>query len=266
MANSTLRPKHKIRCQLCGKYFLSVDDYVLHLERYHRDSIPENMVPWQYYYYLKTQRTHGNCVICKGETGWNPITHKYNRFCTNPACKSKYRDTFKNRMINTYGKITLCDDPEQQRKMLEARAISKTYTWSTDPRIEFRCTGSYELSFLEFLDQDMHWDPQDIMAPSPHTYRYIYEGKEHFYFPDFFIPSLDLEIEIKDGGSNPNTHPKIVEVDKEKERLKDLVMASNKNTFNYLKISDKTHIQFFKYLEAVKTRFEDGTKGKICML
>lgn len=266
MASPTMRPRRKIRCKFCDKYFLTVDDYVLHLERKHPEEIPEDMVPWQYYYYLKTNKTHGNCIMCKKETGWNEKTHKYNRFCTNPACKQEYRETFMHRMIETHGKITLCGDPEQQRKMLEARSISKTYTWSTSPKYTFRVTGSYELAFITFLDLDMHWDPEDIMAPSPHTYRYVYEGKEHFYFPDFFIPSLDLEIEIKDGGSNPNTHPKIVAVDKEKERLKDLVMSSNKGTFNYLKISDMTHIQFFRYLELAKVRFEEGNTKKICML
>lgn len=266
MANATMRPGRKVKCKFCDKYFITVDDYVLHLEQKHADTIPEDMVPWQYYYYLKTNRTHGNCVMCKKETGWNDKSHKYHRFCNDPVCKQKYREIFANRMISSYGKVTLCGDPEQQRKMLEARSISKDYTWSTDPRLKFRCTGSYELAFLEFLDLDMHWDPNDIMAPSPHTYVYIYDGKEHFYFPDFFIPSLDLEIEIKDGGSNPNTHPKIMMVDKEKERLKDQVMASNKSTFNYLKISDKTHIRFFQYLETAKARFEEGNTKKICML
>ena len=104
------------------------------------------------------------------------------------------------------------------------------------------------------------------MAPSPHTYYYMYENKKHFYIPDFYIPSLNLEIEIKDGGDNPNTHGKIQAVDKVKERLKDEVMSSNRNTFNYLKIVNKENEKFLKYLEVAKYNFINDIKSNIVML
>lgn len=66
----------------------------------------------------------------------------------------------------------------------------------------------------------MEFDSDDIFAPSPHTYYYEYEGTKHFYIPDFFIGSLNLEVEIKDGGDNPNNHHKIQAVDKVKEEKK----------------------------------------------
>lgn len=261
-----IKPKHKIKCKFCDRYFILPDDYVIHLERLHNESIPEDMVPWQFYYYLKTGKTHGNCVMCKADTSWNDKTKKYNRFCTNPRCKEKYRDVFKTRMIGVYGKVTLLDDPEQQRKMLANRSISSVYSWSTNPNIKFTCSSSYELAFLKFLDLDLDWDPGDIMMPSPHNYTYQYDNKSHIYFPDVFIPSLELEIEIKDGGDNPNLHPKIQEVDKEKERLKDAVMMSNKNSFNYIKIKNKEHMYFLKLLEVMKIKFENEDNSKLVLL
>ena len=104
------------------------------------------------------------------------------------------------------------------------------------------------------------------MAPSPHTYYYMYENKKHFYIPDFYIQSLNLEIAIKDGGDNPNTHGKIQAVDKVKERLKDEVMSSNRNTFNYLKIVNKENEKFLKYLEVAKYNFINDIKSNIVML
>ena len=83
----------------------------------------------------------------------------------------------------------------------------------------------------------------DIIAPSPHTYYYKYEGKEHFYIPDFFIPDLGLEIEIKDGGDNPNMHHKIQEVDKVKERYKDVAMKAQKE-FHFIKVVNKKYAKF----------------------
>lgn len=253
-----------IKCKFCGKVFPDTDSIAAHLEKAHIDMIPPDMDSYQFYYYMKTGRTHGNCVMCKQPTSWNPKTKKYKRFCDNPKCKLAYRDMFKKRMIGTYGKITLLNDPEQQKKMLANRNISGIYTWS-DGSKKLPYTGSYELSFLEFLDKIMDFPSSDVMAPSPHTYIYKYDGKDHFYIPDFFIPSLNLEIEVKDGGDNPNMHHKIQEVDKEKERLKDQVMKTNSNQFNYLKVVNKQNEIFLKYLELAKKKFAVNDNSPIYM-
>lgn len=260
-------PKYqrRIYCKLCDFWSKDPDDVVSHIEKHHFDEIPPNMTPWQFFYYLRTGKDKGSCIMCHKETKWNEKTHKYNRFCNNPNCKKQYKAVFDNRMIGKYGKTTLIGDPEQQRKMLANRRISGLYIWS-DHVTKTTYTGSYEKSFLEFLDEVLNFDPSDIISPSPHTYYYDYEGKKHFYIPDFFIPSLNLEIEIKDGGVNPNTHPKIIAVDKEKEKLKDEVMKSNSSTFNYLKILDKENTKFLTYLEEAKRREIEEIKGNIIML
>lgn len=235
----------KCKCPLCDNRYTTVDAMCAHVERTHPDSIPEGTTVEQYLYYLKTGKTHGSCVVCKSDTGWNDHTGKYKRFCDNPKCRETYRKQFEKRMINKYGKTTLLNDPEQQREMLSHRKISGKYTWSDGSVKTY--TGSYELDFLKMLDLFMGFDSDDVMAPSPHTFYYEYEGERKFYIPDFFIPSLNLEIEIKDGGTNKNTHPKIVAVDKVKEKLKDDVMSRQKD-LRYIKIVDKNYDPFFKYL------------------
>lgn len=249
--------KRRIYCKFCDYFCYDPDDYASHLEKHHDELIPVGMSAWQFSYYLRTNKTHGNCIICHAETSWNEKTHKYNRFCPNPKCKEKYREVFKKRMIGKYGKTTLLNDPEQQRKMLAGRRISGKYLWR-DHVHETSYTGSYEKDFLMFLDRILEFLPSDIMAPSPHTYYYMYKNEKHFYIPDFFIPSLDLEIEIKDGGDNPNLHHKIQDVDKVKEKCKDEVMT--KNHFNYVKIVNKDYKPFFKMLEKLKENFFDSTK------
>lgn len=251
-----------IKCQFCDRHFTEVSQFTSHLESKHRDCIPKDMVVHQYYYYLKTGKKYGTCIMCKGKTKWNTKTNKYHRFCDNPKCKEKYIEIFRNRMIGKYGKITLLNDPEQQKKMLSNRSISGEYTWSTNPKYKISYTGTYERSFLEFLDTVMDFSPDDIISPSPHTYYYTYENKKHFYIPDFFIPSLNLEIEIKDGDENTkgaNQHPKIIAIDRVKEKLKDEVVMSNNNNFNYLKIINKENKKFLKYLEIAKHQF--ATRG-----
>ena len=108
--------------------------------------------------------------------------------------------------------------------------------------------------FFEMIDLFLNWDGADIIAPSPHTYWYEYEGKKHFYIPDAYSTSLNLEIEFKDGGDNPNKHPKILAVDKIKEQKKDEVMKSLKNQVNYIKICNKDYSEFFALLSSLKEK------------
>lgn len=251
----------KYKCKICNKQYVDLSSLLNHIEHKHKEMIPEDMNVNQYYYYMKTGKTHGNCVMCKQPTEWNKNTNKYNRFCNNPSCKEKYREIFKKRMIGKYGKTHLLNDPEKQREMLAHRKISGEYEWSDGTKTTY--TGTYDLDFLTLLDDFFEWDPNDISMPSPHNYSYMYEGVEKFYFPDVFIHSLDLEIEIKDGGNNPNTHPKIQAVDKVKEKLKDEVMMSQKS-FNYIKIYNKNYINFFNFLKEYKNQFEKyGDSDKI---
>ena len=250
------------KCKICNKKFNELTDLHNHVATKHKDMIPKDMTVQQYCYYMKTGRLNGNCVMCKQPTDWNKNTNKYNRFCNNPKCKDEYVKIVKGRMVSKYGKVHLLDDPKKQREMLANRKISGTYEWS-DGKTKTTYTGSYELDFLKTLDLFLEWDPSDIMMPSPHNYTYSYEGDQKFYIPDAFIPSLDLEIEIKDGGDNPNNHHKIQEVDKEKERLKDDVMTTQK-MFHYIKLTNKNYTNFFDFLKEYKLGFEKfGDEKKV---
>ena len=242
------------KCKICGKKYTDLSSLYNHIEQKHSEMIPMDMSIQQYYYYMKTGRSNGNCVMCKQATTWNKNTNKYNRFCGDPKCKEEYVKIAKSRMIAKYGKVHLLNDPKKQREMLANRKISGVYRWSNS-KIETTYTGSYELDFLKTLDLFFEWDPEDISMPSPHTYTYKYDGEEKFYIPDVFIHSLDLEIEIKDGGDNPNNHHKIQAVDKEKERLKDEVLTSQK-LFHYVKITNKNYTNFFDFLKEAKEGFE----------
>lgn len=248
------------KCFNCNERFRNIEDVYDHIEEEHEDSIPKDFSVQQYYYYQKTGRSSGKCIICKNPTGWNYSTNKYHRFCKNPKCKEKYREQFKSRMIGKYGKVHLLNDPEKQREMLANRKISGVYKWS-DGTHSFNYTGSYELEFLRFLDLVLEYDPEDIISPSPHNYTYTIDGVERFYFPDFYLPSISLEIEVKDGGENPNTHPGFAVTTKLKEAEKDKVMTSQ-NAFNFIKITDKNHARFVQFMELLKEEFAKAKGNK----
>lgn len=216
-----------------------------HYQNKHRNLIPEDMTGYQWFYYLLTKKDKGSCVMCHIETEFNELTMKYSRFCDNPACKYKYKQQRDRRMICKHGKVYLLDDPEMQKKMQQGRRIAGIYNWS-DGKNKFSYLSSYELHFLKYLDTELHWPASDIMAPSPHTYMYEYQGKSHFYMPDFFIPSLNLEIEIKDDGSAKN----INQDSREKDKIKDELMKSCSNLVDYIKIVNKDYTEFMELIKA----------------
>lgn len=266
-----------IKCRYC-KYpnrFDSLLDYSKHVKLKHKKLIEndpklKDMGDNQFMYFLKTGKTEGTCVMCGKPTKWNDVTNKYHRFCDNPRCKKAYREVFKKRMTNKYGKTTLLNDPEQQKAMLAKRKISGVYLW-TDYVHETPYTGSYEREFLRFLDENMYMDPEDVMGPSPHTYYYELDGKKHFYIPDFFIGSLNLEIEVKDDN---NTHPNRLGRDLIKEKAKDRIFLDLQKRnlpepINYLKIvgkSQESHRKFLEYLFFAKQQFANGITKAIVML
>lgn len=242
------------KCQHC-KYKVIVDKnkkgahsskYMMgkHYDEKHKELLPEEMDGYRWFYYLLTKKDRGSCVICHNETEFNRITMKYSRFCNNPQCKQKYKEERDRRMIEKYGKITLLDDPDMQRKMQQGRKIAGSYTWS-DGKTKLPYLSSYEEDFFKHLDRDLHWPASDIVAPSPHNYAYEYNGKKHVYIPDAFIPSLNLEIEIKSSARHDKQNPE----SREKEDIKDQLMKSCSNLFNYIMILDKDYTEFNKLIQ-----------------
>lgn len=250
---------HKFKCPLCGEAYIRKAAVHTHMIKHHSDEIPKDKSVSEYYFNLTTGKMHGSCVMCKKETTWNEENQKYNRFCSNKKCKEKYIELFRKRMIGKYGKTTLLDDPRQQQKMLMNRKISGEYEFTNHKGNKIPYTGTYELDFLKLCDVVLYMDPADIQAPCPYTFYYEYDKKKHFYIPDFYIFSLNLIVEIKDGGDNPNMHHKIQDVDKVKEELKDDVLK-NQTKFNYIKITNKDYGPFIKLIMDMRSMDDSGKK------
>lgn len=254
MANQ-LKKQKPVKCKICGKKYVNKQALIDHIGKIHSTTIPEGWSPARYENFLRTGKTEGHCVYCKTKTGWNESTGKYNRMCGSEKCRKTARELANKNYIGKNGKPYSINDPEQQKKMVYARKNSGTYVFEdedTGKKYKAMYDSSYGKDFLEMVDMFLNWNGADITAPSPHTYYYEYEGKKHFYIPDVYIHSLNLEVELKDGGDNPNKHPKIQSVDKVKEKLKDEVMDSLKNQVNYIKICNKDYTEFFALLSRLK--------------
>lgn len=232
------------KCPFCSKIITDKQVYCHHIARMHNDEVPEDCEPLEWAYSLLVNKPIGRlCVQCqKRPVHFNQDTLKYERLCDDPKCKEAYVHMMKSRMVKVYGKEHLLNEAEMQRKMIFNHANAKDYVWDSEHK--FRVIGSYETDFLDHL-KSLDWSPNDVIAPSPNNYWYKWkDGTQHLYIPDFYIPSLSLEIEIKE---SDNRHPRM-EHSREIEFLKDDRMRyeCKKANIHYIKIIDKVYEEFDK--------------------
>lgn len=244
-----MRKVSSYKCPDCGRKFKKLNGWIRHVQEEHPNLIPENMTPTQYFYYLQTGKKEGKCVVCGKPTQWIEQSGKYTRLCGSQDCKDKLREKYSKNMIAKKGTDNLFADPEFQKKCLSNRKISGKVTWWDGGTFDY--VGSYEKDWqLNVLSGFLQWPSCDWVIPSPHTYIYEYEGKQHFYIPDAYNVSMDTEFERKD---DDNMHPKIQKVDRVKDQLKEkAVRASGRG---YCKIAGKNnYAEFFNYLLSFKEK------------
>ena len=238
----------QFNCPFCKKKYVNKLGLYNHMEDNHEEDFG-GLSAAQTYFNLKYNKTTGKCIMCGNDTSWNPSTEKYERI-DSEKCKDKYREMFRKRMLQRYGKDTLLDSPEHQKKMQQGRRIAGKYTWSNGAKFDY--LGSYEEHALEFLDKVLKLDSNEVITPAPIALRYVFDGKTHFYMPDFYIVSLDLLIEVK--GTNNHYQKR----DKAKEDAKD--KASEKSKHNFVKIVDKQYDDLLEIIDKIKNRDDDSDK------
>jgi len=130
------------------------------------------------------------------------------------------KEKMKKTWINNYGVDHPSKDPKIHKKQQLSGFRAKKFK---NTNIYYR--GSYELDFLEKFN-----DKIDIKnAPS---ISYFMNNKIYNYFPDFYIPSMNLIVEIKSTWI-------LNKQNKEKTKAKEL--ATINNGFNYIMILDKDY-------------------------
>lgn len=245
--------KRNVKCPFCP-FHSSKDKMISHIEKVHPDMIPEGYSAARVLFNALNHKTHGVCVVCKRPTPWDENTHKYKRLCGRPECKNKLREMYKQNMIRVKGTYNILNDPEQQKKMLANRSISGEYQFADGGIHSY--TGSYELKLLEFLNNVMGFNSDDIITPGP-MFEYQYKGETHTWITDMLILPYNLVLDVKDGGKNPNNRNmpdyRAKQIEKEK-------MISNQGDYSYLRLTDNQFEQLIAVLYELKSQFIDDTK------
>lgn len=253
-----------LKCPICGKAYKEVGTFGNHMRNEHPGTIPEGWSDLRYAYFVHTGKSRGHCRECGGDTQWNETTGAYTKICTSEACRKKFRERFMAGMRARYGKANLLDDPSFRERMLTNRRISGELEFFDGGKVGYM--GTLEKKFLAMLNTFFRFPSSDIISPSPNRYIYYYENPNdeehrgmHSYVPDFYIPSCNLEIELK---ASNNQRPKNLLVDVVKDACKDIMMIRNPNV-NYCKVYEEDYYVFFQVFADVARQNETGEKKPI---
>lgn len=242
--NASKNKQRKYKCPYCD-IRLPKEKLITHIEKNHADMIGEGYTAARIVFNMINKKECGHCVQCKKETKWNEETWRYDRFCSE-ECSQEYSKIMKQRMVKTYGKEHLLNDPDQQIKMLKNRHISGTYKFKDGGRRDY--CGSYELKLLEFFDKVMNVQSKDIITPGP-TIEYKYNGDQLFWITDLYYAPANLVFDVKDGGDNPNTRE--MPEYREKQFAKEQAIAEL-NQYNYIRLTNNNFQQLLLILAEIK--------------
>jgi len=130
----------------------------------------------------------------------------------------------KNTHLKKYGVEHPMQNTQYFEKTQRNNFLAKKYK---NTNIYYR--GSYELDFLE------KYYNKFIDIKNASSIKYMLNNKEHIYFPDFYIPSLNIIIEIKSS----------YYLKKYKDKCIAKQIATETQGFKYILIIDKNYSTFF---------------------
>ena len=244
-------PKKKYKCPYCDERYERAKLHI-HIQNKHEELIPEGYTALRVAFNTINNKTEGHCIMCKGVTDWNEDKGRYERLCNKPECHEAYKKMIAERYNRIYGTDRLQTDPRYaeyvQRKALEGRKMSGKYKFADGGEVSYM--GTYEKKFLMFMDQVMHCKSEDIIAPGP-SIKYMWEGQEHLYLPDYYYEPYNLIIEIKDGGSNPNNHSKRLGEEAERIAAKEAGVKKDGH-FNYVRVTNNDFGQLLQIMSVLK--------------
>ena len=198
----------------------------------------------------------GVCRICKKPTEWDEKSVRYKAYCSE-KCKEQARKNYEKNMLRVYGKTTLLDDMEwQETKMLANRGISGKYRWSDGTYKTY--VGSYERKFLEFCDNVLNINSEDLLTPGPTIY-YEYEGKEHTWITDAIYLPYNLVFDIKDGGNNKNNR------EMPEYRAKQLMkekFITDQGEYNYIRLTNNEFVQLLTIFAELREAYSNEDEPK----
>jgi len=150
-----------------------------------------------------------------------------NEIIKNKALKSRENTCMAKFGVKSYLSVDYVKE-KIQNSILKNNNLLPRFKFTKYKNTKLWCQGTYELDFLE-----KYYDKYPDIKRGP-TIKYNFNEISRLYFPDFYIPSLNLIIECK------NSYL----AKKDKEQINAKEKAAIANGFNYVIIIDKNYTKF----------------------
>lgn len=246
LSQSSSKGYLKFKCPDCPMKFLTLESLVDHIEENHKNLIPDNVTIRQYIFNKKYKKIGGQCVVDKKPTPWNEEKLHYERYCST-KCREKARKIFKKNCRRKLGTDNPAESAEHQIKAIKGRSYSGEYTFTDKGVIGY--SSSYEKDFLEFIDKELNINSSEV-EQCEIIFEIYFDGKKHFHIPDYYLPSFNLIVNIKE---STNNNPNVAINGHLRQRLADASIITNGN-YNYIKIVDKEYGSFVNMIEIIKNK------------
>ncbi len=254
----------KFKCPDCSSKFDTYPDLKDHTVRKHKHNIPEGHSVARYLFNRRNNKDHGTCTAksCNNETAWNEKLERYDRYCeeNNGRCRKALRATAKKNFKRALGTDNPAATPEHQMKAIAARKTSGEYEFQDGGEVQY--SSGYETHFLKFVDEDMGITSREI-EQSEFVFWYNYNGNSHFHLSDFYMPALNLLIQVKSSIYDDNKKSHIKNNPDVHQKLGDQAIIESE-AYNYIKVVDKDYGEFVNMVNILKRRhLDDNDKGEL---
>lgn len=187
------------------------------------------------------------CDTCKVNGICSQIHVKEKRVC--PFCNKEWETTIE----GLKNHITFCKSNPNRKEQIhrkhteeEKEHLSKIAKqnnfggWHTSKTYDYKgikLDSSYELEFAKSLDKN------NIVWKRPKSFTWNKDNKSHRYYPDFFIPSLNVYVDTKNDYLINNVNPRFGITDTEKINI-----VQEQNNIKII-ILDKNNLSYDKLLK-----------------
>lgn len=137
--------------------------------------------------------------MCKEHKKFSEETKQKMRKAKSKEARQKMRAAKLGKQSNNFGHLGKKRSEETKQKMRKPHEFSFTSIKGIHGKrglhngIPYQ--SSYELKFMQILDE--HKIPYERADNKNFRVKYIFEGHEHFYYPDFYLPREKSIVEIK---------------------------------------------------------------------
>ena len=191
-ANNKINKSNELRndlfCIYCGKQCKNLNSLKNHerlcKENPDRQILVSNFIKWNEYRTGKHLQKVSNQYIKAKETGYI--------YVISDETRQKLSDSSKGRVHTEEHKEKLSKIMKDVAKDNPNYSFSKNKYFKKEIIDGFRMDSSWESIFANYLNQhNIKW------IKNKKSFRYIFENKEHSYYPDFYLEDFNLYVEIK---------------------------------------------------------------------